>query len=109
MASVSKINEALLKLDNLTLESIAEKYPTTHPNVNPYDFYRVHISEVLAPITGVASDKIHSVIQWTNALDKGDFTLPIPALRIKGAKPDALGAEWAAKVRVAWRYIRVRC
>ncbi|OTB10250.1 hypothetical protein K445DRAFT_323109 [Daldinia sp. EC12] len=97
MALENKIDQILLKLDNLTLESIAEKYPTTHPNVNPYDFYRIHIGEILAPITGVASEKIHSVIQWTNALDKGDFTLPIPALRIKGAKPDALGAEWAAK------------
>lgn len=100
MATASGINQLLLKLDNLTLDSISEKYPVTHPDINPYDLYRVHVSEVLAPITGVAADKIHPVIQWTNALDKGDFVLPIPALRIKGAKPDALGAEWAAKVRI---------
>ncbi|KAI1469051.1 arginyl-tRNA synthetase [Daldinia caldariorum] len=97
MALENKIDEILLKLDNLTVESIAEKYPTTHPNVNPLDYYRIHISELLAPITGVAPDKILPAIYWTNALDKGDFSLPIPALRIKGAKPDALGAEWAAK------------
>ncbi|KAI2617938.1 arginyl-tRNA synthetase [Hypomontagnella submonticulosa] len=97
MATASPMNQLLLKLDHLTLDSIAEKYPATYPEINPLDLYRVHISEVLAPITGVAAEKIHPVIQWTNALDKGDFTLPIPALRIKGAKPDALGAEWVAK------------
>lgn len=101
MATASPMNQLLLKLDHLTLDSIAEKYPATYPEINPLDLYRVHISEVLAPITGVAAEKIHPVIQWTNALDKGDFTLPIPALRIKGAKPDALGAEWVAKVRIS--------
>ncbi|KAI1758628.1 arginyl-tRNA synthetase [Hypoxylon sp. FL1150] len=97
MASASGINQLLLKLDNLTLDSISDKYPTTHPEVNPYDLYRIHIGEVLAPIIGVAPEKIQPLIQWTNTIDKGDFVLPIPALRIKGAKPDALGAEWAAK------------
>ncbi|KAL7622640.1 arginyl-tRNA synthetase [Parahypoxylon ruwenzoriense] len=73
MASASGINQLLLKLDGITLDSIAEKFPATHSDINPYDLYRVHISEVLAPITGVAAEKIHPVIQWTNALDKGDF------------------------------------
>ncbi|XDG06420.1 hypothetical protein ABKA04_006035 [Annulohypoxylon sp. FPYF3050] len=97
MASSSGINHLLSKLDNLTLDSISAKYPATYPEVNPFDLYRVHIAEVLAPITGVAAENIRPVISWTNALDKGDFILPVPALRIKGAKPDALGAEWAAK------------
>ncbi|KAI1134619.1 arginyl-tRNA synthetase [Hypoxylon sp. FL0543] len=97
MATASGINQLLLKLDNLTLESIAEKYPATYPEINPLDLYRIHVSEVLAPITGVAAEKIQPVIQWTNALDKGDFTLPVPALRIKNQKADVLGAEWAAK------------
>ncbi|KAI2607745.1 arginyl-tRNA synthetase [Hypoxylon fragiforme] len=97
MAPADTLNTLLSKLNNLTLDSISEKYPTTHPEVNPFDLYRVHLAEILAPITGVASDKIYPVLSWTNTLDKGDFLLPIPALRIKGAKPDALGAEWAAK------------
>ncbi|KAI1088981.1 arginyl-tRNA synthetase [Rostrohypoxylon terebratum] len=97
MASSSGINHLLSKLDNLTLDSISAKYPATYPEVNPFDLYRVHIAEILAPITCVAAENIRPVISWTNALDKGDFILPVPALRIKGAKPDALGAEWAAK------------
>ncbi|OTA98133.1 hypothetical protein M426DRAFT_70372 [Hypoxylon sp. CI-4A] len=97
MAVASGVDQLLQKLDNLTLDSIHEKYPATYPEVNPLDLYRVHLSEVLAPITGVAAEKIHPVIQWTNSLDKGDFTLPIPALRIKGTKPDVVGPEWAAK------------
>ncbi|KAI1076901.1 arginyl-tRNA synthetase [Whalleya microplaca] len=99
MASTSSLAQLLSKLDGLTLESIADTFPTTHPDINPFDLYRVHIARVLAPITGVAADKIHPVIAWTNSLDKGDFVLPVPALRIKGAKPDVLGAEWAAKAR----------
>ncbi|KAI1099807.1 arginyl-tRNA synthetase [Jackrogersella minutella] len=97
MASAGGINHLLSKLNNLTLESISEKYPTAYPQVNPFDLYRAHISDILAPITGVAPEKILPAIQWTNSLDKGDFTLPIPALRIKGARPDVLGPEWAAK------------
>lgn len=106
MASSSGINHLLSKLDNLTLDSISAKYPATYPEVNPFDLYRVHIAEVLAPITGVAAENIRPVISWTNALDKGDFILPVPALRIKGAKPDALGAEWAAKVKRCASYKR---
>ncbi|KAI2466267.1 arginyl-tRNA synthetase [Annulohypoxylon bovei var. microspora] len=97
MTSTNGINHLLSKLDDLTLESIAKKYPATYPEVNPFDLYRVHISEVLAPITGVPAETILPLVSWTNSLDKGDFLLPIPAFRIKGKKPDALGAEWAAK------------
>jgi hypothetical protein len=30
----------------------------------------------------------------------GDLTLPVPALRIKGKKPDLLAADFAEQVRI---------
>lgn len=66
--------------------------------LNPVDTYRKHLGEALAPIAGVAATEISSKIQWTQTQDKGDLMLPVPALRIKGKKPNDLAAEWAEKV-----------
>ena len=67
--------------------------------INPVDGYRTHISEALAPITGVSAEDIYSKLQWTQTQDKGDLTLAVPALRIKGKKPNEQAAEWGGKVR----------
>ena len=32
--------------------------------------------------------------------EKGDLIVAVPALRVKGRKPDELAAEWSEKVRV---------
>ncbi|MCJ1252996.1 hypothetical protein MMC24_000803 [Lignoscripta atroalba] len=65
--------------------------------INPVDGYRTHISEALAPITGVSAEDIYSKLQWTQTQDKGDLTLAVPALRIKGKKPNEQAAEWGGK------------
>ena len=63
-------------------------FPNAYPELNPVDVYRAHITALLAPITGVDPEVIYPAIQWTQTLDKGDCVLPVPALRIKGKKPD---------------------
>jgi arginyl-tRNA synthetase len=63
---------------------------------NPFDVYRKHIGECLAPIVGVPAEEISSKLQWTQTFDKGDLMLPVPALRIKG-KPADQATEWASK------------
>lgn len=70
----------------------------TYPTFNQFDIYRSHITELLAPITGADPKIIHSALQWTQVLDFGDLMLPVPALRLKGKKPDELAKEIAAKV-----------
>jgi arginyl-tRNA synthetase len=70
----------------------------TFPTYNQIDIYRAHIAELLAPITGVASEQIYPLLQWTQILEYGDLMLPVPALRIKGKKPDALAVEIKEKV-----------
>lgn len=75
------------------LEKIA-----TFPIYNQVDIYRSHIAELLAPITGVAAEQIYPLLQWTQVLEYGDLMLPVPALRIKGKKPDALAVEIKDKV-----------
>ena len=63
------------------------------PTYNQVDIYRSHIAELLAPITGVAAQQIYPALQWTQILEYGDLMLPVPALRIKGKKPDQLAVE----------------
>lgn len=65
----------------------------TFPTYNQVDIYRAHIAELLAPITGVAAETVYPLLQWTQVLEYGDVMLPVPALRIKGKKPDALALE----------------
>lgn len=77
--------------------------------LNPVDTYREHIAEALAPIVGTAATEISSKIQWTQTQDKGDLMLPVPALRIKGKKPNELAAEWAEKVYKAPGFTKITC
>lgn len=64
---------------------------------NPIDFYRSYIAEILAPLVDRKADEVVNFLQWTATLDKGDLTLPVPALRIKGKKPDEIAIEIAEK------------
>lgn len=98
MANPAGIDQLTTLVNGLSLGSITEKYPQAHPEINPLDVYRAHLSNVLAGISGVDSQIIYPAINWTTGLDKGDFVLAVPALRIKGQKPDALAAKWAEEV-----------
>ena len=64
---------------------------------NPVDIYREHISESLAPLTGKPSKEISDRLAWTQAFDRGDLSLPVPALRIQGKKPGEIAIELAEK------------
>jgi arginyl-tRNA synthetase len=98
MANPAGIDQLTALVNGLTLDSIAEKYPQAHPEINPLDLYRAHLSNVLAGISGVDPQIVYPAINWTTGLDKGDFVLAVPALRIKGQKPDALATKWAEEV-----------
>ncbi|KAM0230777.1 hypothetical protein ACHAPO_009060 [Fusarium lateritium] len=84
------------QLKQLGINSV-ESYPNCHPDTNPVDIYRSHITGLLAPITGVDPSIIYPAIQWTQTLDKGDAILAVPALRVKGKKPQELAEEWVSK------------
>ena len=85
------------KLKSLSVSDLP-KFPGCHPDVNTVDIYRAHITSILSEITGVDSAIVYPALAWTNTLDKGDLVLPVPALRVKGKKPNDLAEEWAAKV-----------
>lgn len=78
--------------------TMTSTYPKSYPTLNPVDIYREHIAEQLASITGVGAPEIFTKLQWTQTQDKGDLMLPVPALRIKGKKPNELATDWAEKV-----------
>ena len=98
MAHQNTIDELAHRVDGMTLDGIVQKYPAAHPDINPLDVYRAHLSDVLSKISGVDTSIIYPVVMWTQGLDKGDFVVAVPALRIKGSKPDVLANEWAEKV-----------
>ena len=64
---------------------------------NPVDVYRFQISRDLAPIAGKPAEDIFERLAFTQTLDKGDLTLPVPALRIKGKPPNEQAKEFAEK------------
>ncbi|EON65602.1 arginyl-tRNA synthetase [Coniosporium apollinis CBS 100218] len=90
-------------MDDLTttLQSLGvsdvPKAPNTYPELNPFDLYRSHLATLLAPLSGQDASVIYPALQYTNTLDKGDLVLPVPALRIKGKKPDQLAKELGEK------------
>lgn len=100
-ASTSAGIDQLVKLaSSLSLSEIRDKFPNCYPETNPIDVYRLHITDVLEKITGVDPKIIYNAVQWTASLDKGDAMVAVPALRVKGKKPDELAKEWAEKVRL---------
>jgi arginyl-tRNA synthetase len=68
-----------------------------YPELNPVDVYRAIIIEQLQAITGAEPAIINGAVQWTQDLKHGDLMLPVPALRLKGKKPDELAKEIAEK------------
>ena len=91
--SVDQLADHLQKLPISELKP----YSNCFPELNLVDVYRSHITSILHTITGVDVNIIYPVLGWTTNLDKGDMQLAIPALRVKGKKPEALGVEWLAK------------
>lgn len=91
------VDEIVATLKGIGLSEVP-KAPNTYPELNPIDIYRSHITDLIASYTEIDPKIIYPALQWTQTLDKGDLVLPVPALRVKGKKPDALAAEIAEKV-----------
>lgn len=72
--------------------------PDCYPSLNPVDGYRIHLANTLSDVTGVEPKTIYPLLQRMATLDKGDLLLPVPALRIKGEKPDVLASRWVDQV-----------
>ncbi|KAJ4391663.1 arginyl-tRNA synthetase [Gnomoniopsis smithogilvyi] len=90
--------DQLVKLtSDLSFSEIRDKFPACYPETNPTDVYRLHLTKVLEKITGVDPKIIYPAVQWTQGLDKGDLMLAVPALRVKGKKPNELAEEWGAQ------------
>jgi arginyl-tRNA synthetase len=98
MAVDSESHALVDRLGALDIKESSHKYPNCHPEVNPVDVYRAHLTSILTELTGVAAATVYPALAWTQTLDKGDLVLPVPALRVKDKKPTELAEEWAEKV-----------
>lgn len=94
---MTEISELTHKLQALGIKEPLEVFPGSNPLKNPFDIFRSYITKELASVSGVSEDLIYPALEWTNTSDRGDLVIPIPRLRVKGAKPDVLAAEWAEK------------
>lgn len=97
MAHVDTMNDLTATLQSLGISEVP-RLPNTNPALNPVDIYRSHITELLTQITGVDPKIVRNALQWTQTLAAGDLILPVPALRVKGKKPDELAKEIVEKV-----------
>lgn len=95
-ASAGDLTDVLASLSKFGINEVPS-FPNAYPDLNPIDVYRAHLAEIIAPLCGADSKIVYGAIQWTQTLDKGDLCLPVPALRLKGTKPDALAKEIAEK------------
>src|SRR6266480_991597 len=100
MAHVDTMIDLTATLRSLGISEVP-RLPNTNPALNPVDVYRSHITELLAPIVGVDPKIVQNALQWTQTLATGDLVLPVPALRVKGKKPDELAKEIGEKVSEA--------
>ena len=102
------MEELTASLKSLGLSQVPQvDNPPTFPVYNQSDIYRAHIAELVAPITGVSAQQIYPLLQRTQILDYGDLMLPVPALRIKGKKPDELAREIKEKVLHLLRFCQI--
>ena len=100
MAVNSNPHALVDRLSALGLKEPLHTYPNCHPEVNPVDVYRAHLTSILTELTGVDAAIVYPALAWTQTLEKGDLVLPVPALRVKGKIPTELAEEWAEKVRL---------
>lgn len=97
LSHTQSVTQLAEELKSIGLSAIP-KQPNTYPELNPVDIYRSHVTDLLAPIAGVDPKIVHNAVQWANTLAMGDLVLPVPALRLKGKKPDQLAKDLGDKV-----------
>jgi hypothetical protein len=100
--SSTPIDELRKLTSGLSVHEVATRFAGCYPETNPLDLYRAYIATILHNITGVDAQTIYNAIQYTTALEKGDFMFATPALRLKDKKASdyvALAAQWAGSVR----------
>lgn len=103
--TMSEIADLTTRLQAFGIEEPLTVFPGSNPVKNPFDIFRSYITEELARVSGVSKELIYPALEWTNTSDRGDLVLPIPRLRVKGAKPDALAVEWVEKFEKG-KYLR---
>ncbi|KAJ5908792.1 Arginine--tRNA ligase cytoplasmic [Penicillium taxi] len=87
---------ASLQALTLTSTERLSQFPDCYPDLNVMDSYREHIAQNLSKVSGIDAELIYTRLAWTSTLDKGDLSLPVPALRQK-TKPAELVKELAEK------------
>ncbi|KAI1181220.1 arginyl-tRNA synthetase [Nemania sp. FL0916] len=81
-------------MDNLTNIFQALGLVDVRPSTsNPLDLYRSHLAKLLSDLTGVEQSVAQAVLHTSLSLDKGDLSLAVPGLRLKGRSPDEVARQ----------------
>ncbi|PVH92138.1 arginyl-tRNA synthetase [Periconia macrospinosa] len=69
--------------------------PECFPSTNPLDAYRIEIANTISQLSHLQPHVIYPLLKRYSSLDKGDLSLPVPALNIKDEQPHILASRWA--------------
>lgn len=89
------VNQITEGLKGLGLAQPEAAVPQSLPDYNVFDVFRNYITDELHRISLVDKLLIYPALDTTNVLEKGDFIMPVPRLRLKGVNPQEKAAEWA--------------
>ncbi|CAI6096087.1 unnamed protein product [Clonostachys chloroleuca] len=77
-------------METLTSTLLALEGNVDRPAPNPFDVYRIHVSQIISAITGASPEIVFPALQVARTLSKGDLILATAALQLADADPSQL-------------------
>ncbi|CAH0053691.1 unnamed protein product [Clonostachys solani] len=77
-------------METLTSTLLALEGNVDRPAPNPFDVYRIHVSQIISAITGASPEVVFPALQVARTLSEGDLILATAALRLADADTSQL-------------------
>ncbi|VUC36212.1 unnamed protein product, partial [Clonostachys rosea] len=77
-------------METLTSTLLALEGNVDRPAPNPFDVYRIHVSQIISAITGASPEIVFPALQVARTLSEGDLILATAALQLTDADPSQL-------------------
>uniref|UniRef100_A0A0B7JSA2 arginine--tRNA ligase n=1 Tax=Bionectria ochroleuca TaxID=29856 RepID=A0A0B7JSA2_BIOOC len=77
-------------METLTSTLLALEGNVDRPAPNPFDVYRIHVSQIISAITGASPEVVFPALQVARSLSEGDLILATAALQLADADPSQL-------------------
>ncbi|CAH0000656.1 unnamed protein product [Clonostachys byssicola] len=77
-------------METLTSTLLALEGNVDRPAPNPFDVYRIHVSQIISAITGASPEVVFPALQVARTLSEGDLILATAALQLADADSSQL-------------------